>query len=110
MEKKIALAALSALGHEQRLDIFRYLVQSGPEGVVAGDIATALHTLPNTLSANLSVLSQAGLVIGEREGRNIRYRADMSRMQALIGFLMEDCCGGDPSLCAPVFEQLKSCC
>lgn len=110
MEKKNALAALSALGHEQRLDIFRHLVKAGPDGAVAGDIATALSSLPNTLSANLSVLSQAGLVASEREGRHIRYRADMVAMQSLLGFLMTDCCGGDASLCAPIFETLKPCC
>jgi ArsR family transcriptional regulator, arsenate/arsenite/antimonite-responsive transcriptional repressor len=110
MEKKTALTALSALGHEQRLDIFRHLVQAGPDGAVAGDIATELSVLPNTLSANLSVLSQAGLVAGEREGRNIRYRASMDAMEALVGFLMEDCCGGDASACVPVFEKLKRCC
>lgn len=107
MEKKTALAALSALGHEQRLDIFRFLVKAGPEGAVAGDIATALSSLPNTLSANLSVLSQAGLVVGEREGRNIRYRASMDAMQSLLAFLMEDCCGGDASLCEPMLQHIQ---
>ncbi|HWU63481.1 MAG TPA: metalloregulator ArsR/SmtB family transcription factor [Ensifer sp.] len=110
MEKKNALSALSALGHEQRLDIFRHLVKAGPDGSVAGEIAAALSALPNTLSANLSVLSQAGLVISEREGRNIRYRADMATMQSLLGFLLEDCCGGDAALCAPAFNALKRCC
>lgn len=110
MEKKNALATLSALGHEQRLDIFRHLVKAGPDGAVAGDIAVALSSLPNTLSANLSVLSQAGLVVSEREGRHIRYRADMATMQSLLGFLMEDCCGGDAALCLPAFDALKRCC
>ena len=110
MEKKNALDALSALGHPQRLEIFRHLVRCGTQGAIAGDIAQALGSLPNTLSANLSVLSQAGLVGGEREGRNMRYRADMVRMQALVEFLMEDCCGGDASLCAPVFAKLNRCC
>lgn len=107
MEKKNALTALSALGHEQRLDIFRHLVKAGPEGAVAGDIASALGSLPNTLSANLSLLAQAGLIASEREGRHIRYRADMNTMQALLSFLMEDCCGGDASLCAPVLQQIQ---
>ncbi|MCD2177811.1 ArsR/SmtB family transcription factor [Rhizobium sp. C1] len=110
MEKKNALAALSALGHEQRLDIFRHLVKTGPAGAVAGDIAAALSSLPNTLSANLSVLSQAGLVSSEREGRNIRYRADMETMQSLLGFMLEDCCGGDAAACAPIFNAMKRCC
>ena len=109
MEKKKALAALSALGHEQRLDIFRYLVRGGPDGAVAGELAAALNSLPNTLSANLSVLSQAGLVVGAREGRNIRYRADMACMQDIVGFLLEDCCGGDAELCEPVFAKLRPC-
>lgn len=107
METKNALSALSALGHEQRLEIFRLLVRAGPEGAVAGEIAAALKILPNTLSASLSVLAQADLVTSAREGRNIRYRADMSAMQSLVAFLMEDCCGGDARLCAPVFESLK---
>ena len=110
MEKKIALSALSALGHGLRLDIFRLLVKCGPQGAVAGDLATALEALPNTLSANLSILAQAGLVVSEREGRNIRYRASMDTMQALVAFLLEDCCGGDASLCAPVFDNLETCC
>ena len=110
MEKKNAIAALSALGHEQRLDIFRHLVKVGPDGAVAGDIATALSSLPNTLSANLSVLSQAGLVVSEREGRHIRYRVEMATMQSLLEFLMADCCGGDLSVCVPAFDTLKRCC
>ncbi len=110
MEKKNALTALSALGQEQRLDIFRFLVRGGKAGAFAGDIAAALDIRPNTLSSNLSILAQAGLVSAEREGRHIRYRADMEAMQRLVGFLMEDCCGGDASLCAPIFDQLKTCC
>lgn len=110
MEKNDALNALSALGQAQRLDVFRFLVRAGPEGAVAGEIASALSILPNTLSANLSVLSSAGLVTGIREGRNIRYRANMDSMQALVGFLLEDCCGGDASACAPAFEKIKGCC
>ncbi len=109
MEKKIALTALSALGQEQRLDIFRFLVRSGEAGAFAGDIAAALDIRPNTLSSNLSILAQAGLVSAEREGRHIRYRPAMQAMEALVGFLMQDCCGGDAALCAPVFDQLKSC-
>ena len=110
MEKKTALTALSALGHEQRLDVFRHLVRAGREGAYAGEIADALGSRPNTLSANLTILAQAGLVASVREGRNIRYHAEMSAMQGLVAYLLEDCCGGNPALCAPVFDQLKVCC
>ncbi|MGR6430590.1 ArsR/SmtB family transcription factor [Rhizobium sp. PAMB 3182] len=109
MEINKALVALSALGHEQRLGIFRLLVTVGGSGLVAGDIAKRLQVLPNTLSANLSVLMQAGLIASERQGRYIRYRADMETMAGLVSFLLEDCCGGDSNLCAPVFDQLKAC-
>jgi ArsR family transcriptional regulator, arsenate/arsenite/antimonite-responsive transcriptional repressor len=109
MEMNNAVTTLSALGHDQRLSIFRLLVRAGPHGLFAGEIAEKLDTLPNTLSANLSVLSRTGLVVSEREGRNIRYRADMDAMKQLIGFLLEDCCGGDASLCTPAFEQLTAC-
>lgn len=110
MEEKTVLAALSALGHEQRLDIFRYLVRAGGDGTYAGEIADALGARANTLSANLTILAQAGLVVSTREGRHIRYRAEMSAMQGLVAYLLEDCCGGNPALCAPVFDQLKVCC
>lgn len=108
MESKVAVAGLSALGHEGRLAIFRLLVQSGPAGVAAGEIARRLNTLPNSLSANLAVLSRAGLIASRREGRSILYAADYAAMGALLGFLMEDCCGGDPQICAP-FMGVTAC-
>ena len=73
-----------------------------PEGSAAGDIARKLDVLPNTLSANLTVLANAGLVKSRREGRSIIYSADYDRMSSLLGFLMEDCCNGDASICAPL--------
>jgi DNA-binding transcriptional ArsR family regulator len=102
MESKAAAASLSALGHEGRLTIFRLLVKAGPAGVAAGEIARRLDTLPNTLSANLNVLSHAGLITSRREGRSILYSADFAAMSALLGFLMEDCCDGAPEICAPL--------
>ncbi|MFZ0269995.1 ArsR/SmtB family transcription factor [Caulobacter sp.] len=102
METKRAAASLSALGHEGRLAIFRLLVKAGPQGVAAGEIARRLDSLPNTLSANLSVLSHAGLIASRREGRSIVYTADYGAMSGLLGFLMEDCCNGDPAICAPL--------
>ncbi len=102
MEIKTAVASLAALALEGRLSIFRLLVQAGPEGLPAGEIARRLESLPNTLSANLNVLSNAGLVASRRDGRSIIYTANYDAMRDLLGFLMEDCCGGAPEICAPL--------
>jgi len=102
MELKAATVLLSALGHEGRLAIFRLLVQAGPAGVAAGEIARRLAVIPNTLSANLNILSHAGLIGSRREGRSIIYAADYGAMSGLLGFLMQDCCGGAPEICAPL--------
>lgn len=110
MDKKTALAGLAALGQESRLDIFRLLVATGPEGLPAGEIAARLGLLPNTLSNHLSVLDHAGLVRGTRNGRSIRYRAEAEAIRALIGFLMQDCCGGRPELCQPVLAGIACGC
>ncbi|MDD7911594.1 MULTISPECIES: ArsR/SmtB family transcription factor [Pseudovibrio] len=107
MESKEALSSLAALAHEQRLEIFRLLIKAGETGVPAGEIATTLHVRPNTLSNNLSVLAAANLVHSKREGRTIRYFAALERMSALLGFLMEDCCGGNPEICRPVLKQMS---
>jgi ArsR family transcriptional regulator, arsenate/arsenite/antimonite-responsive transcriptional repressor len=109
MEKTDALRALSALGHEGRLDVFRLLVASN-DGLHAGEIAARLDMLPNTLSAHLASLVAAGLIVAERESRHIRYRAHMEGMRGLLAFLMEDCCGGQPELCAPVLKSLACGC
>jgi ArsR family transcriptional regulator len=102
MESKIAVASLSALAHEGRLSIFRLLVQAGHDGVAAGDIARRLDIFPNTLSASLNVLSHAGLIRSRRQGRSVIYSANYGDMRDLLGFLMEDCCGGAPEICAPL--------
>jgi len=110
MDKKLALAALAALGQETRLDVFRLLVQAGPEGIAAGEIAERLGTLQNTLSSHLKILSHAGLVRTEREGRVVRYFADMMGFRDLLAYLMEDCCNGAPELCQPVIEAVTCKC
>ncbi|WP_304275533.1 helix-turn-helix transcriptional regulator [Caulobacter segnis] len=102
MESSTAVQMLSALGQEARLAIFRLLVKAGDQGVAAGDIARALSVLPNSLSANLNVLSRAGLIRSRREGRSIIYFADYGAMSGMLGFLLEDCCGGAPAVCAPL--------
>ena len=107
METKRAIEALSALAHEQRIGVFRLLVEAGPSGMVAGEIATSLDSRANTLSNNLNVLSGAGLIRSTREGRAIRYFAEMEGISALLSFLMEDCCGGRPELCKPILDAIS---
>ena len=112
MEACDAVAALSALAHDQRLSVFRMLVQAGAGGMSAGDIARRLGAPPSTLSANLNLLSQTGLARSRRQGRSIIYCADFDRMRALLGFLLEDCCGGSPEICAPLADVARraACC
>src|SRR5712672_1417375 len=101
MKKTEAVAALSALAQDNRLDVFRLLVQAGPEGMPAGTVAAALALAPNTLTFHLDRLRQAGLVTVRREGRSMIYAARFETMNALLGFLTENCCGGAPEKCAP---------
>ncbi len=110
MDKLATLDALSALSQETRLDVFRLLVQVGPEGLPAGEIGERLNVRQNTMSANLAVLARARLIRGRREGRTIRYFADMDGFRGLLGYLLEDCCGGRPELCQPVFDTLACGC
>jgi DNA-binding transcriptional ArsR family regulator len=99
MEKINAIAALAALAQDNRLDVFRLLVQSGPEGMPAGAIAEALDIPPNTLTFHFDRLRMAGLVTVRREGRSMIYTARFETMNSLLAFLTENCCGGVP--CAP---------
>lgn len=110
MDKKFALSALAALGQETRLDIFRLLVRAGDEGVPAGEIATRLGAVQNTVSSHLKALAQAGLVHPERDGRIVRYVADMTGFRDLLAYLMEDCCDGAPELCRPVIDAVTCRC
>ena len=104
MEKDDALQALAALAHDTRLDVFRLLVKVGPDGLAAGEIGEKLSVRQNTMSTNLAILDRAGLVTSWRNGRSVRYRANLDGMRGLLGFLMEDCCGGAPERCAPLLE------
>lgn len=106
METAIAVGRLSALAHHTRLDIFRLLVKAGPQGMAAGELASHTDSLANTLSNNLTILSTAGLIASRREGRSIIYAARYDAMSELLNFLMEDCCGGNPDICAPVASRL----
>lgn len=99
MERAAALLTLESLSSGIRLDIFRLLVRQGPEGLVAGEIATALELAPSNLSFHLKALTQSGLLSVEQEGRFQRYRANMPLMLDLIAYLTEECCAGHPELC-----------
>lgn len=110
METSNAVATLSALAHPGRLEVYRLLVRAGDPGMAAGEVARATGSLPNTLSANLNILSGAGLVRSRREGRSIIYTAAYDRMRDLLGFLMEDCCSGAPEICGPVAEIAARAC
>lgn len=89
-----AVAALGALAQDNRLDVFRLLVQAGPEGLAAGAIAEALDLAPNTLTFHFDRLRMAGLATVRRDGRSMIYAARFETMNALVGFLTENCCGG----------------
>lgn len=110
MDKRAALSALSALGQETRLEVFRLLVTAGPEGVPAGEIAERLGTVQNTMSAHLKILDHAGLVRPLRDGRVVRYAADMTGFRDLLAYLMEDCCNGSPELCRPAINAVTCDC
>jgi len=101
MEKTDAVAALAALAQDNRLDVFRLLVEAGPAGMPAGEIANALQLAPNTLTFHFDRLRAAGLLTVRRDGRSMIYAARFETMNALLGYLTENCCRGAPDACAP---------
>src|ERR1700736_321366 len=110
MESENAILALAALAQPTRLDVFQLLVKHEPEGLAAGDIAKALAVPQNTMSSHLAILSRAGLVSAQRFSRSIVYRADLAKFQDVVLFMLRDCCGGRPEICAPLIESLTPCC
>jgi len=100
MEKNTATSVFESLSSGIRLDVYRLLVKNGPNGMVAGEIATALDVPPNNLSFHLKALTQARLLTVQQEGRFQRYRADIPLMLDLIAYLTEECCSGHPEQCA----------
>jgi ArsR family transcriptional regulator len=101
MEQSDAVAALAALAQDNRLTVYRLLVQAGPDGLPAGGVASALALAPNTLTFHFDRLRQAGLVTVRREGRSMIYAARYETMNGLIAYLTENCCDGRPEQCAP---------
>lgn len=104
---KEAVTVLESLAHETRLRVFRLLVQAGPDGLSAGDIAERLGALQNTMSSHLHKLGRAGIVHSRRDGRHIIYSANFASLSELIVYLMEDCCGGSAEVCNPIAARMK---
>ena len=110
METKQAIEAFAALSQQTRLEALRILIKMGNKGILAGDLGDLMEVRQNTMSTNLSVLLNAGLVRNEREGRSIRYYADFDGLRGVLSFLMEDCCGGKPELCQPIIDKIACAC
>ena len=102
METTDAVTALGALAQDNRLDVFRLLVEAGPQGMPAGEVASALKLAPNTLTFHFDRLRFAGLVTVRRNGRSMIYSARFEAMNDLVSFLTENCCQGAQEKCAPV--------
>ena len=110
MDKLAATLMFESLSSGIRLDIYRLLVKAGPDGLVAGDIATALALPPNNTSFHLKTLTQAGLLSATQECRFQRYRANMRLMTELIDYLTAECCTGNPDQCADLSLPVSNCC
>jgi DNA-binding transcriptional ArsR family regulator len=106
MDTQSAVRALAALAQDSRLEVFRLLVEAGPEGLPAGAIAERIGIPSSTLSFHVKTLAQAGLVESRQDGRYIHYSADFTAMNSLVAFLGENCCGGRP--CAPASVPLRT--
>lgn len=99
---------LSALANVHRLKVFRLLAADGGDGLLAGDLSSACEMAPSNLSFHLTHLVHAGLISSRREGRNIRYSLNVEATRMALDFLIGDCCGGRPELCAPVSDIYPS--
>jgi ArsR family transcriptional regulator len=109
METSEAVTALAALAQETRLSVLRLLVQAGPNGLPAGDIAQRIGVPPSTLSFHLKELDRAGLARSWRVQRQIRYAADYEGLRRLLSFLTADCCNGHPEICGGLMETVAAC-
>lgn len=110
METNDAIDALAALAQPTRLNAFRLLMTVEPDGLPAGDVARLLEVPQNTMSTHLAILERAGLISSERQGRSIVYRAGIDTVRDVTRFLVNDCCGGRPDLCAPLVAEFTPCC
>ncbi|MDX1922846.1 MAG: metalloregulator ArsR/SmtB family transcription factor [Alphaproteobacteria bacterium] len=110
MDDEATISALSALAQPTRLAVFRLLISHEPGGLPVGEIAQALDVPHNTMSTHLSILARAGLVKFTRHSRSIVYQASLDQLRGVVTFLLKDCCGGRPEICAPLIAELNPCC
>ncbi|MDR3487948.1 MAG: metalloregulator ArsR/SmtB family transcription factor [Bradyrhizobium sp.] len=110
MDNETTILALAALAQGTRLDVFRLLVKHEPGGLPAGEVARQLAVPHNTMSSHLAILTRARLVEAERQSRSVIYRANLATLREMTLFLVKDCCGGNPDLCAPLVADLTLCC
>lgn len=109
MNDVVAVDALAALAHPDRVAAFRMLVKAGPDGIPSGEVAARLSIPPTRMSFHLAALERSGLIASRRDGRKILYAARYQQMRDLLGFLTEDCCAGRPEICGD-FTQFVSIC
>ena len=110
MDDHDAIEILAALAQPTRLETFRRLVKAEPDGIAAGGLAQLCNVPQNTMSGHLAVLARSGLIKGQRQSRSIIYRADLARIREFNFYLLQDCCGGRPEICAPLIADLTPCC
>lgn len=108
MKQDIAIEAFAALAQPSRMTVFRLLVRTGPQGLHAGEIARRLDIVPSTLSGHLSVLKRSGLLKATRRQREIHYAADLQVVNALVSFLLSDCCDGRVENCTEIMSLLEA--
>jgi len=110
MDKNAAIEAFSALAQPTRMDAFKLLVTHEPDGLAAGEISRILDIAQNTMSTHLAILARAGLIVSERQGRSIIYRANFESIRGALNYLLKDCCAGHPDICAPLIADIIPCC
>ena len=110
MESNQAIDVFTALSQSTRLEAFRLIMSHEPQGMPAGAIARQLDVPQNTMSTHLAILTRAGLIEAERQGRTIVYRAVLERVRQIANFLVQECCGGRPELCNPLIADITPCC
>jgi DNA-binding transcriptional ArsR family regulator len=107
MEDQKAIECLSAIAHGTRLKVFRLLVSKGDDGLSSGEIARVLDTPATTMSTHLGILARAGVIRARRQSRVVCYAVSQDGVRSLLNYLISDCCGGRPDLCAPSTAALS---